>query len=342
MIFLEAEGAEHACPRQPFDQRGGLLVCARFLQAFEQACRWWRHGHNGRIIEGDAGGRITVQQRGDLVLRVRRPQVAQQLGYGARVIEDCVRDRPAYGPGVIVAEARRTPAEVGSGAEVAGSGGVLVQLGGIPVQTPSVGGIPERGLVSRSEVVGCRSPESRRGDLALPVLAAVLVKVIGEAVHRPAGGLGERAAQRIAPTPGSAFIQATAQEGRAWARLGDARQTRATLSRVEELVSPLPVPDRPEHHYRYDPPKAQFYVAATLSWLGDMAAEGIARQVLTAIEAPELRPRPRRAALARLDLVLALTAAGKHDEAAGVALEAVRSGRLARWTAGEHARSSPP
>jgi transcriptional regulator with XRE-family HTH domain len=137
------------------------------------------------------------------------------------------------------------------------------------------------------------------------------------------------ASQRIAPRSGSAFIQATAQEGRAWARLGDARQTRATLNRVEALVSPLPVPDRPEHHYRYDPPKAQFYVATTLSWLGDTAAEGIARQVLAAIEAPELRPRPRRAALARLDLALALTAADKHDEAAGVALEAVMSGRLA-------------
>ena len=28
------------------------------------------------------------------------------------------------------------------------------------------------------------------------------------------------------------------------------------------------MPDRPEHHYRYDPPKAQMYVATTLSWLG--------------------------------------------------------------------------
>jgi hypothetical protein len=71
------------------------------------------------------------------------------------------------------------------------------------------------------------------------------------------------------------------------------------------------------------------YVVTTLSWLGDQAAEPLARQVLAAIEAPEVRPRPRRAALARLDLALALTAADKHDEAAGVALEAVRSGRLA-------------
>ena len=138
-----------------------------------------------------------------------------------------------------------------------------------------------------------------------------------------------QAAQGIAPKSGSAFIQATAQEGRAWARLGAAPETRATLGRVEALVSPLPMPERPEHHHRYDPPKAQVYVATTLSWLGDKAAEGLARQVLAAIEAPEVRPRPRRAALARLDLALALTAANKHDEAAGVTLEAIRSGRLA-------------
>ena len=75
--------------------------------------------------------------------------------------------------------------------------------------------------------------------------------------------------------------------------------------------------------------RAQVYVATTLAWLGDTAAEGLARQVLAAIEAPGERPRPWRAALARLDLALALTAADKHDEAAGVTLEAIRSGRLA-------------
>ena len=138
-----------------------------------------------------------------------------------------------------------------------------------------------------------------------------------------------QAAQRIAPKADSAFIQATAQEGRAWARLGARAETRAALSRVEALVSPLPMPEGPEHHYRYDPPKAQVYVATTLSWLGDKAAERLARQVLAAIEAPEARPRPRRAALARLDLALALTAANKHDEAAGITLKAIKSGRLA-------------
>ena len=170
--------------------------------------------------------------------------------------------------------------------------------------------------------------ETEHAEIAAWCLETQAWQVLTAGDYRRAADISQ-AAQRIAPKSGSAFIQATAQEGRAWARLGDARQTRATLNRVEALVSPLPVPDRPEHHYRYDPPKAQFYVATTLSWLGDTAAEGIARQVLAAIEAPGLRPRPRRAALARLDLALALTAAGKHDEATGVALEAVRSGRLA-------------
>jgi tetratricopeptide (TPR) repeat protein len=136
-------------------------------------------------------------------------------------------------------------------------------------------------------------------------------------------------AQRIAPRGSSAHIQATAQEGRAWARLKADGQTRDALARVEKLVSPLPMPDQPEHHYRYDPAKSQAYVATTLSWLGDPAAEDYARQVLARLEsAHDGPPRPRRAASARLDLSLALVASGRHDEAAGTALEAITSGRL--------------
>src|SRR5256885_2972365 len=46
-----------------------------------------------------------------------------------------------------------------------------------------------------------------------------------------------QAAQKVAPQDGSAFIQATAQEGRAWARLGEEWETRDALGRVERLVS---------------------------------------------------------------------------------------------------------
>jgi transcriptional regulator with XRE-family HTH domain len=153
-------------------------------------------------------------------------------------------------------------------------------------------------------------------------------QVLTEGDYRRAVEISQ-AAQRIAPKTGSAFIQATAQEGRAWARLGDAAETRAALGRVDSLVSPLPVPDRPEHHYRYDPAKSEAYTATTLAWLGDPAAETYARHTLARLEsAADGPPRPRRAASARLDLSLALIASDRHDEAAGTAMEAITSGRI--------------
>lgn len=136
-----------------------------------------------------------------------------------------------------------------------------------------------------------------------------------------------RAAQSLAPQGSSAFIQATAQEGRALARLGDSKGTYAALRRVALVLSGLSTPDRPEHHYRYDPAKSDAYVATTLAWLGDPAAESYARHVLADLASAE-DVRPRRVAMANLDLGLALVAADKPDEAAHVALAAVESGRL--------------
>ncbi|RDI50897.1 helix-turn-helix domain-containing protein [Nocardia mexicana] len=136
-----------------------------------------------------------------------------------------------------------------------------------------------------------------------------------------------RAAQAIAPEGSSAFIQATAQEGRASARLGDSEGTYGALRRVARLVSGWPMPDRPEHHFHYDPAKSDAYVATTLAWLGDPAAESYARHVLADLAAAP-SARPRRIASANLDLGLALAAADKPDEAADVALAAVTSGRL--------------
>jgi transcriptional regulator with XRE-family HTH domain len=147
--------------------------------------------------------------------------------------------------------------------------------------------------------------------------------------NHPAAVTLAQGAQRLAPRDGSAVIQATAQEGRAWARMGDTAQTSAILARIEALVAPLAMPDLPEHHYRYDPGKAEAYTATTLSWVGDPAAEQVARDVLGRLDRPAHgMPRHRRAASARLDLSLALVGQGKHDEAAGTALQAVTSGYL--------------
>jgi transcriptional regulator with XRE-family HTH domain len=135
-------------------------------------------------------------------------------------------------------------------------------------------------------------------------------------------------AQTVAPRGSSAHIQSTAQEGRAWARMGDRRRTNQSLDRVERLVAPLATPDRPEHHYRYDPAKAAAYTATTLAWAGDPAAEAVARTVLADMRAASDQ-RPRRIASARLDLGLALLSAGRPDEASATAQAAITSGRVA-------------
>ncbi|MBW6435117.1 helix-turn-helix domain-containing protein [Actinoplanes hulinensis] len=145
--------------------------------------------------------------------------------------------------------------------------------------------------------------------------------------HRRAVELS-RHAQAIAPASGSAIVQATAQEGRAWARLGDQGAMRDALGRVERMAEHRPTPEHPEHHYQYDPGKMHAYTATTLSWAGDPAAERVAREVLAELEAEGARPR--RIASARLDLGLALLSGpqGRPDEAAAEARTAIESGRI--------------
>jgi tetratricopeptide (TPR) repeat protein len=136
-------------------------------------------------------------------------------------------------------------------------------------------------------------------------------------------------AQRLAPRGSSAAIQATAQEGRAWARLGKAKETYDALNRVERFVSRMTKPETPEHHYRYDPDKAEAYVATTLAWLGDVAAEHHARHVvLTLTHEADAGRWPRRLASANIDLALALLLTDRLDEAGAVAQASMLSGRL--------------
>lgn len=180
--------------------------------------------------------------------------------------------------------------------------------------------------------------ETGHGETAAWVLETQAWQAVTGGEYRLAVSLAQ-GAQQIAPKGGSAYIQATAQEGRAWARLGAARETYDALARTQALASRLAEPGTPEHHYRYDPAKSQAYLATTLSWLGDPAAAGFARAVLARLaSAGDGAGRPRRAASARLDLALALAATGQPEESAGTALAAVTSGLLVPsnyWRAAE-------
>jgi transcriptional regulator with XRE-family HTH domain len=138
-----------------------------------------------------------------------------------------------------------------------------------------------------------------------------------------------RAAQEIAPADGSAIIQATAQEGRASARLGNGKDTYSAIERVQALSAAIGTPDTPEHHYRYDPGKALSYTATTLAWLGDSAAEPYAREVIKKLSpSDDVSQWPRRVASANIDLALVLLKGNRLDEACDSVQKAILSGRV--------------
>ncbi|MGP2437034.1 helix-turn-helix transcriptional regulator [Streptomyces sp. JW3] len=138
------------------------------------------------------------------------------------------------------------------------------------------------------------------------------------------------AAQSVAPKGSSALIQATAQEGRARARLGQAKETYAAVDRVQKMSAALVAPQRPrEHHYQYDPAKCLAYTATTLAWLGDAAAEPYAREVIKRLGPSEdVGQWPRRVASANIDLGLVLLAGDRLDEACDAVRKAILSGRV--------------
>ncbi|HEY5834573.1 helix-turn-helix domain-containing protein [Streptomyces sp.] len=138
-----------------------------------------------------------------------------------------------------------------------------------------------------------------------------------------------RIAQDAAPAGTSALIQATAQEGRAHARLGDAKETYAAIDRVQGMSAALGETNRAEHHYQYDPAKSLAYTATTLAWLGDAAAEPYAREVIARLDpGDDVGKWPRRVASANIDLALVLLTGNRIDESCDAAQKAILSGRV--------------
>lgn len=152
-----------------------------------------------------------------------------------------------------------------------------------------------------------------------------------------------QAGQALAPVGTSAAIQATAQEGRARARLGQTKETYAAISRVQEMSAALGMPEQTDHHYQYDPAKSVAYTATTLAWLGDAAAEPYAREVIARLSpGDDITKWPRRVASANIDLALALLIGNRLDEACNATQQAILSGRVVpsnHWRALEVVRA---
>lgn len=99
-------------------------------------------------------------------------------------------------------------------------------------------------------------------------------------------------------------VQLAAQEAKAWARIGDKRQTEVSLDRGRRLLDSLPYPENLDHHFVVDPTKFDFYAMDCYRLLGeDPLAQTLADAVVQASTDFDGTERaPMRVAEARITL----------------------------------------
>ncbi|MFI6991636.1 hypothetical protein [Nonomuraea wenchangensis] len=125
-----------------------------------------------------------------------------------------------------------------------------------------------------------------------------------------------RMGQAMAGTS-SAMVQLTLQEARGLARIGDRREADRALTRGAEVLSSLPMPEHPDHHFVFDHAKWVFYAATCYTWLADDdRAEEHARETIQMHTRPDgTSNAPMRVADAHIDLGIVHARRGDLDAA---------------------------
>jgi hypothetical protein len=108
-------------------------------------------------------------------------------------------------------------------------------------------------------------------------------------------------------------VQLAAQEAKAWARIGDRRQTEVALDRGRRLLEGMPYPENLDHHFVVDPAKFDYYAMDCYRLVGeDKLARTLAEEVLRAgTDFDGTERSPMRNAEARV--TLGVTAAREGD-----------------------------
>ena len=116
----------------------------------------------------------------------------------------------------------------------------------------------------------------------------------------------------------SVAAQLAAQEAKAWARIGDRRQTEVALDRGRRLLDSMPYPENLDHHFVVDPTKFDYYAMDCYRMLADdKMAENLANEVIQASTDFDGQERaPMRLAEARV--TLGVVAARNGDVAQAV------------------------
>ncbi|MEV2278537.1 XRE family transcriptional regulator [Nocardiopsis sp. NPDC049922] len=124
-------------------------------------------------------------------------------------------------------------------------------------------------------------------------------------------------------------VQLAGQAAKAWARLGDRRQTELALEEGRKALERLPHPENLENHFVVDPTKFDFYAMDCYRRLGeDALASNLARVVIeTGTDFDGTERMPMRIAEARITLGVAAAREGDLDQAIAYGDQALESGR---------------
>jgi tetratricopeptide (TPR) repeat protein len=144
-----------------------------------------------------------------------------------------------------------------------------------------------------------------------------------------------RTGLEIAPNT-SAGVQLAVQQAKGWSRLGDAARADESLRMAGTVLSRLPRPDHPEHHFVFDASKLSFYAATCYTWLDDRehAREQAEQVIHQCLELPGQVRWPIRLAETRVDLALIAAGEGEIDEACELGRLALASERKSGSTLG--------
>src|SRR5215471_16367314 len=127
----------------------------------------------------------------------------------------------------------------------------------------------------------------------------------------------------------SVAVQLFAQEAKAWARIGDRRQTEVALDKGRRLLESLPYPENLDNHFVVDPTKFDYYAMDCYRTLADdKMAENLADEVIQASTDLDGRERaPMRLAEARVTLGVVRAREGDLDEAVNLGRRALNGDR---------------
>ena len=130
----------------------------------------------------------------------------------------------------------------------------------------------------------------------------------------------------------SVAVQLRGQQAKAYARMGMAEQVREALDAGSDLLTKLPYPAKPDHHFVVDPDKWDFYAMDTYRIVGEdaLAQRNAGEVIRRSVNAEGVLVAPMRNTEAQLTLAVIAARQGDAEQADALGVQALQAGRQSR------------